>query len=80
MNQRGRMLLKSVINASHVHGTLIVPVNSASAAPRYFVRHSVEGVVQCFAHSNMRDVLKQDAFLPLHHLYLGNLRITGNIA
>jgi hypothetical protein len=49
-------------------GTLIVPVNSASAAPRYFVQHSVEKVVQSFAHSNMRSVLKQDVFLLLHHL------------
>src|ERR1700693_4759708 len=48
-------------------GTLIVPVNSASAALCKFVRHSVEEVVQRFAHSNMRDVLKQDAFLLLHH-------------
>lgn len=60
-------LLKSVINASQVHRHANLPVYSASAAPRYFVRHSVEGVVLCFAHSNMRDVLKQDAFLLQRH-------------
>lgn len=31
------LVLKSFINASDVHRTLIVPVNSASAVPRYFV-------------------------------------------
>ena len=48
-------------------GTLIVPVNSASAALCKFVRHSVEEVVQRFAHSNMRAVLKQGVFRLLYH-------------
>ncbi len=61
-------LLKSVINASQVTDTLICPFILLARRPRYFVRHSEAGVVQCFAHSNMRDdVIKQDAFLPQRH-------------
>src|SRR5258708_1400573 len=60
-----RLVSMSVISASNVHRNANRAVNSASAAPHYFVRHSVERVVQCFTHSNMRDVLKQNAFLLL---------------
>jgi hypothetical protein len=49
-------------------GTLIVPVNSASVGLRCFVRHRLEGAVQCSACSNVRAALKQVVFPPFRHL------------
>jgi hypothetical protein len=46
-------------------GTPIVPVASASAGLRYFVRHNVDDVVQCFAGSNVR--FRFNPFLDMPH-------------
>jgi hypothetical protein len=58
-------------------GTLIVPVNSASAGSPLSRPTQRGGCVQCLARWNVRTALKQDIFLLFHRFYLGLLCMVG---